>query len=56
LKAPLEEHLKQFGGKVRLVRNSAREGLIRTRTNGAVAARGDVVCQQYKSTIKKQKT
>lgn len=43
LKEKLEKYIEQFKGKIRLVRNSEREGLIRTRTNGAIAAQGDVV-------------
>ena len=43
LKTRLEDYIKQFNGKVRLVRNAEREGLINTRTNGAKAAAGDVV-------------
>ncbi len=45
LHEPLEKELKQpyYLNRVRLIRNSEREGLIRSRNNGAVAARGDVV-------------
>jgi polypeptide N-acetylgalactosaminyltransferase len=43
LKTKLEDYIKQFNGKVRLVRNKEREGLIRTRTVGAIASTADVV-------------
>ncbi|KAH7729928.1 N-acetylgalactosaminyltransferase [Aphelenchoides avenae] len=43
LKEKLDEYVKKFNGKVKVVRNKDREGLIRTRTNGAVAAKGEVV-------------
>ncbi|XP_076464804.1 N-acetylgalactosaminyltransferase 7-like [Babylonia areolata] len=43
LKGPLEDYLKQFGGKVKLYRNQEREGLIRTRTRGAELATGDAI-------------
>ncbi|KAF7635266.1 Polypeptide N-acetylgalactosaminyltransferase [Meloidogyne graminicola] len=43
LKDKLDKYIKQFDGKVRLVRNSEREGLINTRTIGAKASSGDVV-------------
>lgn len=43
LKKDLEIYIQQFNGKVRLIRQAEREGLIRTRTNGAKNSRGDVV-------------
>jgi polypeptide N-acetylgalactosaminyltransferase len=44
LHAELEEELrKPYYAKVNLVRNKEREGLIRARNNGAIAASGDVV-------------
>lgn len=43
LKGPLQDYIRQFDGKVRLVRNKQREGLIRTRSTGATEARGEVI-------------
>uniref|UniRef100_A0A915DZV3 Glycosyltransferase 2-like domain-containing protein n=1 Tax=Ditylenchus dipsaci TaxID=166011 RepID=A0A915DZV3_9BILA len=43
LKDKLDEYVKQFNGKVKVIRNAEREGLIRTRAIGAKAASGDVV-------------
>ena len=44
LHEPLEEELKKpyYKGRVNLVRNAEREGLIRARNNGAIAAKGEV--------------
>ncbi|KAK6640459.1 hypothetical protein RUM44_012153 [Polyplax serrata] len=43
LKGNLDEYIQKFNGKVRLIRNSERQGLIRTRSRGAVEARGEVI-------------
>ncbi|XP_064096978.1 N-acetylgalactosaminyltransferase 7-like [Macrobrachium nipponense] len=43
LKEPLEDYITRWNGKVRLIRNKERQGLIRTRTTGAEEARGEVV-------------
>lgn len=43
LKGQLEDYVRQFKGKVRLLRNKQREGLIRSRTFGAHESKGDVV-------------
>ncbi|EEB16066.1 UDP-GalNAc:polypeptide N-acetylgalactosaminyltransferase, putative [Pediculus humanus corporis] len=39
----LDDYILRFNGKVRLIRNSERQGLIRTRSRGAVEARGEVI-------------
>ncbi|XP_011057774.1 PREDICTED: N-acetylgalactosaminyltransferase 7 [Acromyrmex echinatior] len=43
LKSDLDSYIEQWGGKVRLLRNHERQGLIRTRSRGAREARGEVI-------------
>ncbi|EZA52256.1 N-acetylgalactosaminyltransferase 7 isoform X1 [Ooceraea biroi] len=43
LKGDLDSYIEQWGGKVRLLRNYERQGLIRTRSRGARDAKGEVI-------------
>lgn len=43
LKDRLANYIERFDGKVRLIRNAERQGLIRTRSRGATEARGEVI-------------
>lgn len=43
LNIKLENYIEKFDGKIKLLRNKEREGLIRTRSRGALAATGEVI-------------
>ena len=43
LKQPVDEHIKKLSSKVRVIRNSERSGLIKSRLAGAEASIGDVL-------------
>eukprot|EP00794_Sanderia_malayensis_P003400 gene3400-3890_t len=43
LKKPVDDHIAKLSPKVLAIRNKNRQGLIRSRLNGAARARGDVI-------------
>lgn len=43
LKERLEKYIERFNGKVKIIRNSKQEGLVKARVIGAEAAIGDVI-------------
>lgn len=43
MKGDLEFYIEEWRGKVKLIRNYERQGLIRTRSRGAREAKGEVI-------------